>query len=524
MLNLCQFVDNHGKLRGNREAVIFGQMRLTYAQVNAMACQVANALVGMGVQPGDKVALSCPNLPYFPVVYYGILKAGAVVVPLNVLLKSREIAYHLQDCDAKVYFAFEGTPELPMGQMAKGGFDEAQAAGAPVQHLVLMTANPAAPSPIEGIKTLGQLIGAQKPVFETVLRSETDTAVILYTSGTTGKAKGAELTHSNMITNAILSRDLHGAAILGVENPTSLITLPLFHSFGQTCQMNAMMYHGGRIVVVPRFDPATVLDLFVKEKVTVFSGVPTMYWALINYVKASGYDVSKVKESLRLCSSGGAAIPVEVLKGFEALFSVTILEGYGLSETSPVATFNQIDLPRKVGSIGLPVWGSEVRVVDDQGNNCAVDVPGEVIIRGSNVMRGYYKKPEATAEAMRGGWFHTGDVARMDAEGYLFIMDRKKDMIIRGGFNVYPREIEEVLVTHPQVSLAAVIGLPDQRLGEEIKAYVVRKPGATVTEEELMAWCKNTMADYKYPRHIEFRDALPMNATGKILKRELRAE
>ncbi|HQX76374.1 MAG TPA: AMP-binding protein, partial [Thermoflexales bacterium] len=211
-------------------------------------------------------------------------------------------------------------------------------------------------------------------------------------------------------------------------------------------------------------------------------------------------------------------------KGFEALFSVTILEGYGLSETSPVATFNQIDLPRKVGSIGLPVWGSEVRVVDDQGNNCAVDVPGEVIIRGSNVMRGYYKKPEATAEAMRGGWFHTGDVARMDAEGYLFIMDRKKDMIIRGGFNVYPREIEEVLVTHPQVSLAAVIGLPDQRLGEEIKAYVVRKPGATVTEEELMAWCKNTMADYKYPRHIEFRDALPMNATGKILKRELRAE
>ncbi|HQX75700.1 MAG TPA: AMP-binding protein, partial [Thermoflexales bacterium] len=210
MLNLCQFVDNHGKLRGNREAVIFGQMRLTYAQVNAMACQVANALVGMGVQPGDKVALSCPNLPYFPVVYYGILKAGAVVVPLNVLLKSREIAYHLQDCDAKVYFAFEGTPELPMGQMAKGGFDEAQAAGAPVQHLVLMTANPAAPSPIEGIKTLGQLIGAQKPVFETVLRSETDTAVILYTSGTTGKAKGAELTHSNMITNAILSRDLHG--------------------------------------------------------------------------------------------------------------------------------------------------------------------------------------------------------------------------------------------------------------------------------------------------------------------------
>jgi long-chain acyl-CoA synthetase len=213
-----------------------------------------------------------------------------------------------------------------------------------------------------------------------------------------------------------------------------------------------------------------------------------------------------------------------VLKGFEALFDVTILEGYGLSETSPVATFNQTDLPRKVGSIGLPVWGSEVRVVDEEGKNCAVDAPGEIVIRGSNVMRGYYKKPEATAEAMRGGWFHTGDVARMDAEGYLFIMDRKKDMIIRGGFNVYPREIEEVLVTHPQVSLAAVIGVPSDRLGEEIKAYVVRKPGATITEDELMAWCKGTMADYKYPRHIEFRDALPMNATGKILKRELRAE
>jgi long-chain acyl-CoA synthetase len=516
MLNLSMFVENQARRHPGNPAVIMGPMRLNYAQLNGMANQVANGLKAMGIQPGDKVALTCPNVPYFPVVYYGILKAGAVVVPLNVLNKGREIAYFLKDSDAKVYFCFEGTPELPMAQFGHEGFKEAGT----VQKLIILTANPAGPSPIEGVETLGMFIGKQPPTFDTVLRGDSDTAVILYTSGTTGQAKGAELTHSNMITNAIVSRDLHG--MLGNERSNLLVALPLFHSFGQTCQMNAGFLQGNAIVLVPRFDPKSVLETMVAEKINYFSGVPTMFWALLNYASQSGFDTSKVKENLKLCSAGGAALPVEVLNAFVKNFGVPILEGYGLSETAPVATFNQLDAPTKPGSIGTPVIGVDVRLVDDADKDVAVGELGEILIRGFNVMKGYYKRPEATAEAMRNGWFHTGDIAKKDEDGYLYIMDRKKDMIIRGGFNIYPRELEEVIITHPGVSLVAVVGMKDDEMGEEVKAFVVRKPNATVTESELMAWCKERMAAYKYPRAIEFKDALPMNATGKILKRELR--
>jgi long-chain acyl-CoA synthetase len=518
MLNLAMVIEDHAQKRPNHEAVVFQNVRLSYGQLNAMASQIANGLVARGIQPGDKVALSCPNLPFFPVVYYGILKAGAVVVPLNVLLKPREIAYHLKDSDAKAYFCFEGTAELPLGQMGFAGFQEV----ASCEHFFLMTANPAAPSPIEGAQTMGMLMHNQPPTFTTVARSPEDTAVILYTSGTTGFPKGAELSHSNMLLNAIVSRDLH-ALDPRRERNVILIALPLFHSFGQTCQMNAGLYHGATLVLVPRFDAAQVIDAMLKEQVNFFSGVPTMFWALLNYAQQNQVDTAAIAEKLQLCSSGGSALPVEVLHAFERTFNVQILEGYGLSETSPVATFNQLGLERKVGSIGLPVFGTEIRIVDDQDQDVPVNEPGEIIIRGHNVMKGYYKKPDATAEAMRDGWFHTGDIARRDEEGYIFIMDRVKDMILRGGFNVYPREVEEVMLTHPAVSMAAVIGVPHDSLGEEVKAFVIRKPGAEITEEELVAWCKDNMASYKYPRTIEFRDQLPMSATGKILKRELRA-
>jgi len=517
MLNLAMIIEDHARKRPNREAVVFQTTRLTYGQLNAMACQIANGLKARGIQPGDKVALTCPNLPFFPIVYYGILKAGAVVVPLNVLLKPREIAYHLKDSDAKAYFCFEGTPELPMGQMGFAGFQEVDSC----EHFFLMTANPAAPSPIEGAQTMGMLMYQQPPTCVTAHRSPEDTAVILYTSGTTGQPKGAELSHSNMLTNAIVSRDLHSMDP-NQERTAILIALPLFHSFGQTCQMNAGLFHGGTLVLIPRFDPGYVLETMQAEKINYFSGVPTMFWALLAYAEQKGIDTASIAENLRLCSSGGSALPIEVLHNFERTFNVQILEGYGLSETSPVATFNQIGLPRKVGSIGLPVFGVEVRVVDSEDNDVPVNEPGEIVIRGHNIMKGYYKRPEATAEAMRGGWFHTGDIARRDEEGYLFIMDRVKDMILRGGFNVYPREVEEVMMTHPAVSMVAVIGVPHESLGEDVKAFVIRKPGAEVSEDELMSWCKENMAAYKYPRSIEFRDQLPMSATGKILKRELR--
>ena len=516
MMNLSNIIESHAKYRANKEAIVFGATRLNYKQLNAMACQVANGLKARGIVPGDKVALSCPNLPFFPIVYYGILKAGAVVVPLNVLLKPREIAYHLKDSDAKAYFAFEGSEALPMGQMAHAAMQEMPGC----EHFFIMTANPASPSPIPDTQTLGMLMHGQSPVCDTVQRSADDTAVILYTSGTTGQPKGAELTHINMLMNAIISRDLHG--LVGLSDPKCLIMLPLFHSFGQTCQMNAMLYLGGCCVLVPRFDPKTVLELLAAENVTVFSGVPTMFWGLLNYAKQTGFDLASLT-SLHLCSSGGSAMAVELMNDLDrAMPHVKLLEGYGLSETAPVASFNQIDFPRKIGSVGLPIQGVDMKIVDDNDVELKPGELGEIVIRGHNVMKGYYKKPEATAAAMKNGWFHSGDLGKMDEDGYFFILDRKKDMVIRGGFNVYPREIEEVMATHPAVSLVAVVGVPNEQHGEEVKAYVIRKPGATTTERELIEWCKDNMAAYKYPRVIEFRDSLPMTATGKILKRELK--
>ena len=508
MLNLATLLEESAREVPGRTAIVFNDMRLPYAAVNAAANQI-------GIRPGDKVALSCPNLPYFPIVYYGILKAGAVVVPLNVLLKPREIAYHLEDSEAKAYFCFEGTEQLPMGQMGYAAFQEVPGC----THFVMMTANPAGPSPIEGAQTLGMFMHNQPPTFATVQTSSEDTAVILYTSGTTGRPKGAELSHINMAMNARLVDNMYNYQ----EHEVHLIALPLFHSFGQSVQMNAGFYIGASLVLLPRFDPDTALALMDRENVSIFAGVPTMYWAMLNYPGADKYDLQKIANNLKLCCSGGAAMPVEVMRAFEERFQVKILEGYGLSETSPVATFNRMDRPTKPGSVGVPVWGVQVRVVDEADEDVPQGELGEIVIRGHNVMKGYYNKPDASAEAFRNGWFHTGDIGRFDEEGYLYIVDRVKDMILRGGFNVYPREVEEVLMTHPAVSLAAVVGMPHESLGEEVKAYIVLKEDAEIAAEELIAWSKQNMADYKYPRSIEFRDTLPMNATGKILKRELRA-
>lgn len=515
MLNLATLLEDNLRHHPAKTAVVFGDTRLSYAQVNGAANQVANGLKAVGIEQGDKVALSCPNLPFFPIIYYGILKAGATVVPLNVLLKRREIAYHLKDSDAKAYFCFQGTPTLPMGEEGWAGFNEVDAC----ENFWLITADPAVPSPIEGAKTLGQMMAIQPATFDTVQTSAEDTAVILYTSGTTGNPKGAELTHSNMVMNAFSSRDF----LRHTNDDIELIVLPLFHSFGQTVQMNAGFMSGHTNVLLARFEPAAVFQALQDEDVTIFCGVPTMYWALLHSPDADNYDLEKISSTLRLGVSGGASLPVEVIKGIEDRFNIPLLEGYGLSETSPVASFGRLDKERKPGSIGLPIWGVQMRTVDADGKPVAVGEPGEVIIRGHNVMKGYYNKPAETAEAFRGGWFHTGDVATVDEDGYYYIVDRIKDMILRGGYNVYPREIEEVLLTHPAISLAAVIGVPDGEYGEEIKAYVVLKADAEATPEEIVAWSKEQMAAYKYPRLVEIRESLPMTATGKILKKELRA-
>ncbi|MFA1545838.1 long-chain fatty acid--CoA ligase [Actinomadura chokoriensis] len=514
MLNLSVLLEDAARETPDREAVVFGDLRLSYAFIDSVANQVANLLRSRGIGPGDKVALSSPNLPYFPMVYFGVLKAGAVVVPLNVLLKPREIAYHLGDSDAKAFFCFEGTPELPLGEMGYAGFEQADGC----EHYFLLPADPAAAeSPIAGAELFWAALAGQPGTFDTARTGPDDTAVIIYTSGTTGQPKGAELTHSNLLSNAMVDDTLFYRTL----HDTSLVTLPLFHIFGQTCVMNVGFYRRATLVMQPRFEAEQAVALMVKEKVNIFAGVPTMYWGLLTD-DTSAADVAEIKKNLRVAVSGGSALPMEVLKGIKSKFDVDVLEGYGLSETSPVASFNRPDRPTKPGSIGLPVWGVEMKLIDDDWKEIEGEGPGEIAIRGHNIMRGYYNRPEETEASIRDGWFRTGDVARRDEDGYYYIIDRSKDMIIRGGYNVYPRELEEVLMTHPDVSLAAVVGVEHPSHGEEIKAYVIRKPGAAVTEDELVAWGKEQFANYKYPRIVEFRDELPMTATGKILKRELR--
>ncbi|MBA2715922.1 MAG: long-chain fatty acid--CoA ligase [Propionibacteriales bacterium] len=517
MFNLAVMLEDSARKVPDRDAVVFGNQRLTYAHVNGLANRVASLLVDRGVQPGDKVALSCPNLPYFPVIYYGILKVGAVVVPLNVLFKEREVAYHLNDSDAVAYFCFEGTEDLPMGAAGWNGFTQADAC----EHFFLIRTSPDDEplSPFDGSPTFGAAVDGLPMTFESRITEADDTAVILYTSGTTGQPKGAELSHANLGFNVTTNHRLFGMDPL--EPDVHLVALPLFHSFGQTVQLNSGFGVGATLVLMARFDPAEALAVMQRESVTFFAGVPTMYWGLLGAL-TDDVDVEAIAGNLRRAVAGGASLPVEILREVKDRFRVQILEGYGLSETSPVATFSQLDRDPRPGSIGTPIWGVEVKLIDDNWETIdGADEVGEIAIRGHNVMKGYHKRPEETAAVMRDGWFRSGDLARRDEDGYYYIVDRAKDMIIRGGFNVYPREIEEVLITHPAVSLAAVVGVPHEAHGEEVKAFVIRNDGVDITEDELIAWCKEQVASYKYPRQIEFRDALPMTATGKILKREL---
>lgn len=526
-INLASIIEHHANLSPDLEAIVWNEMRFTFGQLNRLSNRVANALSEMRIGHGDKVALVCPNLPFFPVVYYAIMKAGAAVVPLNLLFKPREIAYHLTDSDAKAVFVFEGTEDLPLAATVKEAFDAVE----DCEHLIVMTMNPTAASPVENAKTLTEITENQPETFDTFPTAPNDTCAILYTSGTTGQPKGAELTHLNLMTNVTTTYGIHikflesdDSNIGGDEQKTCLITLPLFHTTGQTCQMNSNLYGGHRVVLLPRFDAKATLDAMKRERVNFWTGVPTMYWALLRYVEENDYDVSEIAENVAVLTSGGAPMPVEVMKAFEEKFAVRVAEGYGLSETSPLATFNQFEKPPKAGTVGQPIFGVEIRCVDENDQEVNTGERGEIVIRGANVMKGYYKRPEATAEAFRNGWFHTGDIGIMDADGYLSVVDRKKDMILRGGYNIYPRELEEVMMTHPAISLVAVIGVSCERLGEEVKAIVVRKQGAELSEETFISWCKTQFAANKYPRYVEFREELPVGGTGKILKRALRED
>jgi long-chain acyl-CoA synthetase len=473
---------------------------VSYHMLDVDADRLAGHLVTRGLRPGDRVGVMLPNVPEFAVAYYGVLKAGGVVVPMNILLKAREVAFYLRDSGARCLIGWaEATREARAGAREAGVED------------VIVAGSASAPA---GGTALTEVLGAAAPSPLLVPRDADDTAVILYTSGTTGRPKGAELTHSNLLWNAQVSADLFGLS----RDDVVFGALPLFHSFGQTCGLNATMRRGASLVLMPRFDAEAALDIVRRAGVTVFLGVPTMYVALLNARSAATRDIG----SLRLCVSGGASLPVEVLHSFEHTFGARVLEGYGLSETSPVASFNHLDRPGKPGSIGTPVWGTEMRVVDDAGAPVAPDVVGEIAIRGHHVMKSYWQRPDETTAAIDGdGWLRTGDLARCDRDGYFFVVDRKKELILRGGYNVYPREIEEVLYEHGDVLEAAVFGVPHSELGEEVAAAVVAKPGAAIDPGELRDWVKQRVAAYKYPRRIAVLPSLPKGPTGKIVKRNI---
>jgi long-chain acyl-CoA synthetase len=488
---LSQLLTNAASRYGNRPALKLDEAVVTYDMLEEGASRVAGLLRARGFQPGDRVGLMLPNVPHFGPLYYGILRAGGVVVPMNVLLKAREVSFYLSDSDARFLFVWHGFAD----EALKGS------RGTAAERIII------APGEFE------QMLAQSPREPENVERDEADTAVILYTSGTTGSPKGAELTQRNMVENCRCSTELMRVS----EDDVIFGALPLFHSFGQTCCLNNGVNAGACLTMLPRFDPGKALEIIQRDMVTLFEGVPTMYHAMLNHPGCQRYDTT----CLKTCVSGGSAMPVEVMRGFEEAFGCVILEGYGLSETSPVASFNHLERKRKPGSIGTPIRGVQMKVVDDGGQDLAAGEVGEIAIRGHNVMKGYWRRPEETANAIRDGWLFTGDMARMDHDGFFFIVDRKKDMIIRGGFNVYSREIEEVLYEHPAVLEAAVIGIPDEALGEEVGAALVRRAGADVDAEEIRAFVKDRVAAYKYPRRIWFLDELPKNTTGKVLKREI---
>lgn len=477
----------------DRDALRVNGQGITYAHLHRTAAEIAGALRANGIAPGDLVAIILPNVPAYPVVYWGVLLAGGIVVPMNPLLKAGEIDFFFTDSGAKIAFVW---PDF---------VDEATA-GARTSGTRIVQCGPMGPVD-------GALVGGE-PLAEPTERADDDTAVILYTSGTTGRPKGAELTHRNILLNASRS-----ATVIQQLTADDVVMgcLPLFHVFGLVVGLHAATVAGASLALIPRFDPQAAAEVIEKERVTVMQGVPTMYAAILGHPRSNGMDAS----SLRTCVTGGSAMPLEVMRAFEDKLGCVILEGYGLSETSPVASFNMPDRERKPGTIGIAIPGCEMRCVDEDGASVAVGEIGEIAIRGDNVMKGYWRNPEATAEAIPDGWFRTGDLATMDDEGYFTIVDRKKDMILRGGMNVYPREVEEVLYRHPDVLEAAVVGIPDDLYGEQVGAAVALRDGATTTPDDVVAFAKERIAAYKYPRRVWVVDALPKGPTGKILRREV---
>lgn len=497
------------KKNPTKTAYIFQDEETSYLQLEGAVTKFASQLEALGYEKGDHIALIVGNSPYYVVGLYGALKLGAVVIPINPMYTEHEMEYILSNGDVKAIITMD---------MLMDKFVDLDEQLPSVKHYISCETGAVLDldrHPLSSkMKSFTTLVQEGSLMFTSPSLHADDTAIILYTSGTTGKPKGAMLTHKNLYSNA---KDVADYLQIGNED-RSIAALPMFHVFCLTVSLNAPLMNGGTILIMPKFSPMEVFRLAKEYEATIFAGVPTMY----NYLLQRAEGNEKSFSTIRLCISGGASMPVTLLNNFEKTFDVIISEGYGLSEASPVTCFNPLDRPRKPGSIGTNIVNVENKVVDELGNEVPVGEVGELIVRGPNVMKGYYKMPEETTVALKDGWLHTGDMARMDDEGYFYIVDRKKDMILVGGYNVYPREVEEVLFAHPTILEVAVIGVPDPETGESVVAFVVAKDSDRITEQELIEFCKGHLANYKVPSRIEFLDELPKNTTGKILRRTLR--
>ena len=500
-MNIANLLTESAARRPEHPAIRFLERTISYEELNKQVDRLSHGLVRAGLRARDVCVLMMPNSIEWVIVYYALAKVGAVILPVNFLYRVGELEHIFKDSGARAFIGHKDYLEHPrevMEQLPKMDLRIAQ--GVP---------------PDKGFIPLEELF-AGEGAFPPYPTRDDDTWAIIYTSGTTGLPKGAMLTHYNMASNAMT------VATMRSTDPNDVVfgVLPLFHIYGQTSVFNASIYLGLTIRLWPHFNAEELFSAIEEEKSSILIAVPTIFNRLVELA-----DVHPPRRSgLRFCVSGGASLPVEVLRRFEDRFQATIYEGYGLTECSPVCVENPFGRPTRPGSIGLPIPGFEVRIVNDQDEDVSVGAVGEVVVRGPGVMKGYHNQPVATSETLRGGWLHTGDLARMDENGYIYIVDRKKEMIIRGGYNVYPREIEEILYSHPDVVEAAVIGIPDSDLGEEVAAVVVLRKGTRMTTEELRQFVKERVAPYKYPRRIQLVEELPKGPTGKILKRSIRLE
>ena len=511
-LNIVEQLSKMTQEDPRRIAYIFGDQSFTYGELEQSINRFADSLTKLGIQKGDHVALLLGNSPHYIISLYGALKTGATVIPVNPIYTPSEIGYILNNGDVKLVVALDKLVPL---------FAKMSEKLPKIEHIISCpTSNDEFdydqfPSLIGKLEPFTRLIERGSSSYDGPTLQEDETAVILYTSGTTGKPKGAMLTHRNIFSNAM---DV-GSYLQMSESDRIIATLPMFHVFCLTVALNAPLMTGATVIVVPKFSPAEIFRLTKKYNATVFAGVPTMYNFLLQYEDGNPQDL----HTLRLCISGGASMPVALLHGFENKFNVVISEGYGLSEASPVTCFNPLDRARKPGSIGTSIWHVENKVVNELGEEVAPGEVGELIVKGPNVMKGYYKMEEETAHTIRNGWLYTGDLAKQDEEGYFYIVDRKKDLILVGGYNVYPREVEEVLYNHPNIVEAAVVGVPDPECGETVKSYIVTN-SKNIKEEDIIAYCREHLAKYKIPSSVEFLDELPKNTTGKILRRALKEQ